>query len=157
MPDPTRHWNIGMLLRAPQQLVVARLQAALLAAGFDDLQPAHHAVLQHLQNEGIRLGEIARRASLTKQTISQYVGYLEQHGYVRTAADPLDGRARLVLKTDKARRAERVAEQAMRALERDWTLLLGADGYAQLRRLLARLATSDRADQQRRRGGRGMA
>lgn len=133
-------WNIGMLLRAPQAEILARLEAAIVAAGFDDIQPAHHAVLQHLQNEGIRLTEIARRAMLTKQTISQYVGYLEQRGYLRSVPDLTDGRARLVLKTEKGRQVEQVAERAMRALETDWTSALGADGFTQLRALLARLS-----------------
>jgi DNA-binding MarR family transcriptional regulator len=134
-----------MLLRAPQQTVMARLHDAITVAGFDDVLPAHGNVLQHLQNEGIRMTEIARRASLTKQTIGQYVAYLEQHGYVAVVPDPSDGRARLVLKTEKGRAVERVAEQAMRALEADWIAVLGERNYAKLRRLLATLVASDAA------------
>jgi len=139
---PTAGWNIGMLLRAPHREVALRLQAAIVSAGFRDLQPAHHAVLQHLQDEGIRLTEIARRAMLTKSTISQYVAYLEQRGYVRTVPDSTDGRARLVLKTEKGRKVEAVAEEAMWALEREWEQLLGGAGYEQLRGYLAQLARS---------------
>jgi DNA-binding MarR family transcriptional regulator len=138
-----REWNIGMLLRAPQQLVIARLHAAIAAAGFDDVLPAHGNVLQHLQNEGIRLTEIARRAALTKQTIGQYVAYLEQRGYVAVVPDPTDGRARLVMKTEKGRAVEQVAEQAMRQLEADWVAVLGEKNYARLRRLLTSLVTAD--------------
>ena len=140
-----REWNIGMLLRAPQQMVIARLHAAIAAAGFSDVLPAHGNVLQHLQNEGIRLTEIARRAALTKQTIGQYVAYLEQRGYVAVVPDPTDGRARLVLKTEKGRAVEQVAEQAMRQLEAEWIAALGKRNYAQLRRLLATLTAAESA------------
>src|SRR5687767_8632491 len=87
---------IGALLRVPYLRVVTQVYAGLVAAGYDDLRPAHLTVFQHIAADtGSRLTDLADRALMTKQSMGYLVDYLEAHGYVARGPDPADGRARL--------------------------------------------------------------
>ena len=45
------------------------------------------------------MSELARRAQITKQSMSELVAHLERHGYVERVPDPDDRRAKLVRAT----------------------------------------------------------
>jgi DNA-binding MarR family transcriptional regulator len=68
------------------------------------------------EEDGLRIGELARRARLSKQTMTTMVRLLERDGLVRREPDPDDGRAFRIVLTDKARRFEPVAERTLAAL-----------------------------------------
>jgi DNA-binding MarR family transcriptional regulator len=70
--------------------------------GFDDLRPRHGAVLAYLDEDGIRLADLARIAGRNKQTIAAIVDELEALGYVYRADDPADRRAKLIVPTERA-------------------------------------------------------
>lgn len=127
---------IGALLRVPYQATVTRVAAALNAAGFDDLRPAHLAVFQQIERGGLRLTELAERAQITKQSMGYLVDYLEARGYVERATDPSDGRAKLIRLTERGREVERVARASLAQLEADWSARLGAERFAALRQTL---------------------
>src|ERR671926_1985567 len=95
-PAPLGSRNLGTLLRDPWLELNARLNAAVAERGFADARPALSAVFQHVRNDGSRVTEIAERAQLTKQTVVYLVNDLERLGYVERAADPEDGRAKLL-------------------------------------------------------------
>jgi DNA-binding MarR family transcriptional regulator len=57
------------------------------------LQTAHAKILVHLDMEGTRLTELARRAGISKQAMGKLVNELEAIGYVERAVDDSDGRA----------------------------------------------------------------
>jgi hypothetical protein len=61
----------------------------MVAAGFEDVRPAHYAVLRHLRPEGSRVTELAEEARMTKQSMGELVVYLERRGYVERLPDPL--------------------------------------------------------------------
>jgi DNA-binding MarR family transcriptional regulator len=65
------------------------------------------------EEDGLRMGELARRARLSKQTMTTMVRLLERDGLVRRDPDPDDGRAFRIVLTSKARRFEPVAERAL--------------------------------------------
>ena len=71
--------------------------------GFDDLRPRHGAVLAYLDEDGIRLADLARIAGRNKQTIAAIVDELENLGYVYRADDPADRRAKLIVPTERGR------------------------------------------------------
>ncbi len=72
---------------------------------FSDLQPAHSAALQALwdEPEGARLTDLAQTARITKQSMSALVDHLERTRYVERIVDPEDGRASLLLLTERGR------------------------------------------------------
>ena len=127
---------IGALLRIPFQVVVERIQAGLVQAGFDDLSPAHFVVFHHMRPEGVRATELAEQAQITKQSVGYLITYLEERGYVERVADPRDKRARLVQLTERGQALDATARGIVQQVEREWSEYLGTDRFAQLQQLL---------------------
>jgi DNA-binding MarR family transcriptional regulator len=64
------------------------------------------------------MGEIARRARLSKQTMTTMARLLERDGLVDRRPDPCDGRAALVFLTHRPQAFRPVAEATLRELAR---------------------------------------
>lgn len=131
---------LGALLRLPSQAIAARVLSDLHAAGFDDLRSSHLVVFQQLPWDGGRVTELAERAQITKQSMSALVDHLIVGGYLERAADPRDGRARVLRRTERGWAVERAARESIRALEAEWAAALGAERLAECRAFLADLA-----------------
>src|SRR5580765_3932674 len=90
------------------------LQERFRAAGWDEVRPSYGSILVPLfEQDGLRMGELARRSRLSKQTMTTMVRLLERDGLVRREPDPDDGRASRVVLTAKARRFQPVAEHTL--------------------------------------------
>lgn len=111
----------------------------LARRGFADLRPALLAVGAHLRASGVRITELAERAQLTKATVVHTVDELERLGYARRIADPSDGRAKLVVPTERGLAAERAGRDAIADAHAAWTQLLGAEEMERLENSLRRL------------------
>ena len=134
----TGRFMASRLIALVERHLVDALRARLVAAGFDDHRVVHHNVMAHVPYEGIRLTELAEKAGITKQAMSELVIDLEQLGYLVRTADPHDGRAKLIGFTDKGRAAVREAMRAFAEMES----ALGERSLRSLRRsLLTILAT----------------
>jgi DNA-binding MarR family transcriptional regulator len=86
------------------------------------------------------MGEIARRARLSKQTMTTMVRLCERDGLVERRPDPDDGRATRVHLTAKARRFQPVAERVLARLENEVSGWVGVRRLADLRRSLKELS-----------------
>jgi DNA-binding MarR family transcriptional regulator len=129
-----------MLLSA-YRATAAELAASLAERGYDDVRPGHGAVFLHVERRtGTRLGELARRAGIAKQSMMQVVDDLEARGYVRRVADPTDARATLVRLTAEGRRCATEFRRAVQVLETRTRRRLGARADEALRSALAVLA-----------------
>jgi DNA-binding MarR family transcriptional regulator len=115
-PVPT----IISVFRRTAGLMLEDLIGRLTAAGYEGLSAAHQVVFENLDRDGTRLTELAARAGMTHQSMSELVSVLEQRGYLERRADPGDGRARLVCLTAPGRRMARRALQEMAAIEAEW-------------------------------------
>lgn len=123
-------------------VLVDALHAALPAAGFPDIRPAHSINLfRVIDPDGTRPGELARRAGVTPQAMAEFVRYLEGRGYAERVPDPADGRARIIRLTPRGRQASAVAAQVFTDLEARWEQHLGQRPMAQLRHMLGELAS----------------
>jgi DNA-binding MarR family transcriptional regulator len=100
--------------------MIRELLEALDAAGYPDMQAAYHPVFECIDNKGTRLTELAARADMTHQSMSEVVASLEQRGYLERRPDPADGRARLVCLTPAGRKLRRVGTAKIRELEQIW-------------------------------------
>jgi DNA-binding MarR family transcriptional regulator len=69
------------------------------------LRAAHTALFPHLNAEGVRGADLAKKLGVSKQAVSQLVTELEEWGVVEQIADPQDGRAKLVRFTKKGEQA----------------------------------------------------
>ena len=110
--------NLGFLLAKASQRWNELLYERFRAAGFPEVRPAYGSVLVPLfEEDGLRMGELARRARLSKQTMTTLVRLMEREGLVAREADSEDGRAVLVRLTPRAREFEPVAERVLAELE----------------------------------------
>ena len=130
---------IGALLRVPAQAIQRRIIAALNAGGFDDLRVPHMAVLQFPGPDGVRPGQLAERAGMSKQAMNQLLRSLESLGYLVRSDAPDEGRARIVHFTTRGRAAYAKIHDILRDIEREWSTTLGPKQFAALKALLLRL------------------
>jgi DNA-binding MarR family transcriptional regulator len=120
MPRPRRatRENLGYLLAKATQRWNELLQAEFVREGFPEVRPSYGSVLIPLfEADGLRMGELAARARLAKQTMTTLVRLTERDGLVRRERDPEDGRAFRILLTDRARLFEPVAERVLARLD----------------------------------------
>ena len=109
--------DLGFLLAKATQRWNELLQERFRAAGWSEVRPSYGSILVPLfEQDGLQMGQLARRARLSKQTMTTMVRLLERDGLVRRVPDPADGRASRIVLTAKARRFEPVAERTLAEL-----------------------------------------
>ena len=127
-PSPLTRGNLGFLLAKASQRWNELLAERFAAAGFPEVRPSYGSILVPLYEEdGLRMGEIARRTRLSKQTMTTMVRLLERDGLVERRPDAQDGRAALVFLTHRAQAFRPVAEATLRELARLAQRRLGAE------------------------------
>lgn len=129
-------------MRMPLDVVTRRLLAALRAQGYDDVVPAHLAVLRYPGPDGKRPSELAAEANMTRQAMNYLLGQLERLGYLERRDDPSDARSKRVYETKRGLAARRTIRTAMREIEDEWAAKLGKEDLEHLRALLVRLNAS---------------
>ena len=116
-----RYTTLTMLLRRTTQRMDSELVARLEAAGYPNMSPAFNTLFENLDREGTRLTELAARAGMTHQSMSELVAILEGRGYRERRPDPSDGRARRVCLTPEGKKLARTARAEIAAIEAEWT------------------------------------
>jgi len=117
MADPTTD-NLGFLLAKASQRWNELLFERFQRAGFAEVRPSYGSILLPLfEQDGLRLGELARRARLSKQTLTTMARLMERDGLVRREPDPTDGRATIVRLTPRARAFAPVAATVLDELD----------------------------------------
>jgi MarR family transcriptional regulator, lower aerobic nicotinate degradation pathway regulator len=109
--------DLGFLLAKATQRWNELLQDRFRIAGWGAVRPSYGSILVPLfEEDGLRIGELARRSRLSKQTMTTMVRLLERDGLVRRERDPDDRRAFRIVLTAKARRFEPVAARTLEEL-----------------------------------------
>jgi DNA-binding MarR family transcriptional regulator len=109
--------DLGFLLAKAIQRWNELLVERFRAAGWSEMRPSYGSILGPLfEEDGLRMGELARRARLSKQTMTTMVRLLEREQLVRRERDPDDGRASRIVLTAKARRFAPIAERTLAEL-----------------------------------------
>jgi DNA-binding MarR family transcriptional regulator len=130
---PTRA-NVGFELAKASQRWNELLYEEFSARGFGEVRPAYGSVLLPLfEEDGLRMGALAARARLSKQTMTTLIRLMEEAGLVTRDPDPHDGRAVLVRLTARSREFAPVAAQVVAELEGRIAGRLTADSYWALR------------------------
>ena len=110
--------DLGFLLAKATQRWNELLAERFAAAGYPDVRPSYGSVLLPLfEQDGLRMGELACRARLSKQTMTTMIRRLEHDRLVERRTDPGDARASLIFLTRRSRRFEPVAAAKLRELD----------------------------------------
>jgi DNA-binding MarR family transcriptional regulator len=126
--------DLGFLLAKAAQRWDELLAERFAAAGWEEVRPSFGSALVPLfEEDGLRMGELARRSRLSKQAMTELVRRLERNGLVERRADPSDGRASLIFLTDRSRAFEPVAVAALVELDRLVRERLDAEQLSDLR------------------------
>ena len=120
-----RLWNEQAMARVQRRVPEARV--------------AHTTLLPHIDLEGTRATEIARRAGITKQAVGQLVDDMIGLGMLERVPDPDDGRAQLVRFTDEGIAQLLAGLDVLDEIEIDLGGDAGAATLDRLRRDLAKL------------------
>ena len=134
-PPPT----VGALTRLTWLLVRERIYAAVLAAGYDDLQPAHVLLFGYPTIADMRPSELAQQRGLSKQTINDLLRQMEAKGYLELRQDPSDGRARLITLTARGSELADLIRSIAQDIQEEWARVIGIRRYEALRQSLLRL------------------
>ena len=138
--------DLGFLLAKATQRWNELLAERFAAHGYSEVRPSYVSVLLPLYEEdGLRTGQLAIRARLSKQTMTQMVARLERDGLVKRRPDPGDGRATLIYLTERARRFEPVAAAVLADLDRFVKQRLGTGRVAVHKDALRELIDLDAA------------
>jgi DNA-binding MarR family transcriptional regulator len=127
------------LLGQAKEMAMGELHRRLAKEGFDQIRPMHGCVFRFVADEGSRLTELAERAGLTKQAVGEVVDDMQALGYVERAADPLDGRAKIIQLTDRGERARAAAMRIFAEIEGEWVRRFGKERIATVRDVLEEL------------------
>jgi DNA-binding MarR family transcriptional regulator len=123
----------SMLANAQRWLAAAERAHSGRGSG---LARSHALVFSHMDRDGTRPAEIARRAGISRQAVGQTVAQMRELGLVKLAADPTNRRARLVQPTAKGRRAIERSGTGAAAAEKVLSRRIGAARVKNLREAL---------------------
>lgn len=126
-------------MRLAWQWIWNQIAANVAAAGYDDLNLAHLRVFRYRTIDGRRPSELAEEVQITKQSMNELLGHLEQRRYLVRDTDPTDSRARVVRLTPRGRRLEAKVLTSAKAAERQAAALLGKRRFDQLHGALIEL------------------
>ena len=117
-PAAATRANLGFLLAKASQRWNELLYERFVRAGYPDVRPSYGSLLVPLfEQDGLRMGELARRARLSKQTMTTMVRLLERDGLVSRETDATDARATRIYLTPRAREFRPVAEEVLGDLD----------------------------------------
>lgn len=146
--DPDwRRENVGRLLND----AIGRFESGILRqmeeAGYHGFSLSHITVTRNLDLSGTRATELARRAGITKQSMSELIHQLEAGGIVERRPDPADGRAKIVYFSDTGLAWLEAFATALHNAEQEMAGELGQAAFAALKQALRTYAYPRRPDE----------
>lgn len=95
-----------------------------------NLRLSHSQIIGNLVGvDGIRLTELAARATLSLAACSEQVNELESLGVLERRPDPTDGRAKLIVPTPLGRRMLEASQASIARLEQRWAALCPPNAF----------------------------
>jgi len=132
--------GLGFLLAKASQRWNELLTQGFAARGYVQVRASYGSVLLPLwEQDGLRMGGLAERARLSKQTMTTLVRLAERDGLVTRTPDRLDGRATCVWLTPLAVDLGPIAADVVDALQARAAATLGDCGIRSLEQSLAAL------------------
>ena len=138
--DAWRLGNAGRILGNAVTRFEARVLELMAGAGHADTRLPHVNLTRHLDLEGTRITELARRAHMTNAAMTELIDQCEALGLVVREVDASDKRARTVQFTDAGREWLAAFGKAVKKAERELLAEIGPEAAAVLLQGLGRYA-----------------
>ena len=116
-----------------------RIQDAIRAEGFADLQEAHLAVFSYPRPEAVRPSEFARGIGMSRQAANHLIRQMETLGYLERRC-PASGERRLVYLTDRGWKVCEAIFACLQDLQAEWANEIGHERFADFMAVLRTLA-----------------
>jgi DNA-binding MarR family transcriptional regulator len=139
LPPP----QVGALLRTAWEELQDEMFPRLVAAGFDDLRPAHTPLLRRILADGLRPTELAERLGLSKQTVNGLLREFEAKGYLTLEPDPDDGRAKRIALTERGWSLVTTGARLSAELGDRWAARIGKRRYAEFEAVLREIVEGE--------------
>ncbi len=123
-------------LRRTVDVLEAELMVRLEAAGWPRLTINQVLLFAHLDSTGVTPAELARRMSMSRQSMQKNLDRLSDLELVTMEPHPEDRRSNLVIHTAQGLRFSRGAAQVLDGFERRLEAALGFDAVNQARTVL---------------------
>ncbi|MDP2985481.1 MarR family winged helix-turn-helix transcriptional regulator, partial [Hydrogenophaga sp.] len=128
--DAWRLGNAGRILGNAVTRFEARVLELMAHAGHADTRLPHVNLTRHLDLEGTRITELARRAHMTNAAMTELIDQCEALGLVVREVDVSDKRARTVQFTDAGREWLAAFGRAVKKAERELLTEIGPEAAA---------------------------
>lgn len=121
-------------------LVNTFLTGELARRGYGGLAPSHGDILAELcREERVRMSELSRRIDRDPSTVTALVRKLVKLGFAKTERDETDGRATVVLLTERGRALERDFSEISELLRTTWEKNIAPEDLACAARVLSEM------------------
>jgi DNA-binding MarR family transcriptional regulator len=137
-----RTHNPGRVLSSALYRFEARVMELMHEAGHAHIRRSHVNLTRHLDLEGTRITDLARRAAMTNAAMTELIGQCEELGLVERVSDPLDKRARVVRFTDQGLEWLEAFGRAVAVAQREMSREIGSEAMAVLLNDVARYASA---------------
>lgn len=138
-----RQNNIGRLLNMAIRRFEKRVLELMTEAGYGEFTLSQMSITRNLDVGGTRATEIAKRADITKQSVGELIGQLEEIGLIERIPDPDDKRARIVHFTTAGLAWLESFEIAIKQAEDEMRKELGATSFRLLKQGLAQFGADE--------------
>lgn len=142
-PQDWRWSNIGRLMNNAVARFEERVLQLLAEKTQSQVRLTHLSLTRNLDLTGTRSTELARRAAMTKQAMSEIVSQCEAIGLIHREADPSDARAKIVLFTDKGLLWLKAFRQAVKDAEDEMEQELGSQAMLAFKKALEKYNRSE--------------
>jgi len=110
--------NLGFLLAKALQRWNELLTLRFSQQGYPEVRPTFGSLLLPLfEEDGLRIGELAKRARMSKQNMTTALKAMEDAGLIQRVSDPEDSRASRVYLTARAHTFAQVVEHVLSELD----------------------------------------
>jgi DNA-binding MarR family transcriptional regulator len=133
---------IGALLRLCWRRVRSRIEEAIRAADFHDLQEHHLAVFTYPLPDGVRPADLARRMGMSPQATNYLIAQVEALGYLERRS-PKGSDRRLVYLTKRGSRVGETIFACLSSLQAEWAAEVGQERFGSFMDVLRQLAAEE--------------
>lgn len=135
--------NIGRLLSNALRRFEERVMSLMAEQGHAQTRRSHVNLTRHLDIDGTRITELARRAAMTNAAMTELIDQCESIGLVERLADPADKRVRIVRFTSGGQKWLKDFGRAVVTAQREMSNEVGERDLSVVLAALARYGGTD--------------